>query len=136
MIDFVSTRHTTDSQTAACARLLAAVIAQAIKDASTPLNTDERRQRRNLNCEARQAIHFLFGRDSVFPLYASLVGSSADAIRGALMDKSRSAWFTVSRDFSDGHRRVLGQRARLHAALASPPLPSRAADETPREARP
>ena len=49
MLGFVSTRQTTDAQTAACARLLAAVIAQAIKDACKPMTADEKRKERNLD---------------------------------------------------------------------------------------
>lgn len=86
MIDFLSTRASTDAQTRACARLLVAVIAMAIKDACSPMNKKEKRLSQNLKDEARGAISFLFGARSVFPLYASMIGSSAEAIRSVLID--------------------------------------------------
>jgi len=117
MIDFVSTRQTTDAQTAACARLLAAVIAQAIKDACKPMTADEKR---NLDSEARQAIQFLFGADSVFPLYASLIGSSAEAIRFALLNKAEDMVPAASRGFSDMDRRILKGRMRWRGEFMQP----------------
>ncbi len=120
MIDFVSTRQTTDAQTAACARLLAAVIAQAIKDACKPMTADEKRKERNLDSEARQAIQFLFGADSVFPLYASLIGSSAEAIRFALLNKAEDMAPAESRGFSDMDRRILNGRMRWRGDFMQP----------------
>jgi hypothetical protein len=113
MIDFVSTRQTTDPQTAACARLLAAVIAQAIKDACAPMSGEEKKQERNLNTDARQAIKFLFGADSVFPLYAVLIGSSADDIRAALLRRANAAG-DADRGISDMQRRIVAGRMRWH----------------------
>ncbi len=120
MIDFVSTRQTTDAQTAACARLLAAVIAQAIKDACKPMTADEKRKEKNLDSEARQAIQFLFGTDSVFPLYASLIGSSAESIRFALLNKAEDMVQVASRSFSDMDRRVLKGRMRWRGEFMQP----------------
>ena len=120
MIDFVSTRQTTDAQTAACARLLAAVIAQAIKDACKPMTADEKRKKKNLDSEARQAIQFLFGTDSVFPLYASLIGSSAESIRFALLNKAEDMVQVASRSFSDMDRRVLKGRMRWRGEFMQP----------------
>lgn len=85
MLDFVSTRATTDEQTAKCAKLLAAVIAQAIRDACAHITAETSAEQRRRDANAREAILFLFGPDSVFPLYAALIGSSAYAIRAALM---------------------------------------------------
>ena len=120
MIDFVSTRQTTDAQTAACARLLAAVIALAIKDACKPMTAYEKRKERNLDSEARQAIRFLFGADSVFPLYASLIGSSAEAIRFALMNKADDMVPAASSRFSDVDRQILEWRMRRCVEFMQP----------------
>ena len=120
MIDFVSTRQTTDAQTAACARLLAAVIALAIKDACKPMTAYEKRNERNLDSEARQAIRFLFGADSVFPLYASLIGSSAKAIRFALLNKADDMVPAASSGFSDVDRQILEWRMRQCVEFMQP----------------
>lgn len=85
MIDFVSTRETTDPQSAACARLLAAVIAHAINDAASKITSNEKKDDKYIDSKARSSIDFLFGNDSVFPLYASLIGSNAASIRAALL---------------------------------------------------
>ena len=120
MIDFVSTRQTTDAQTAACARLLAAVIALAIKDACKPMTAYEKRNERNLDSEARQAIRFLFGADSVFPLYASLIGSSAKAIRFALLNKADDMVPAASSGFTDVDRQILEGRMRRCVEFMQP----------------
>lgn len=114
MIDFVSTREGTDQQTAACAKLLAAVIAHAINDACTPIGYREKTDSKNLDVNARDAINSLFSNDSVFPLYASLIGSSAEAIRVALLDKPDTAIIVTSKQFSDMDRRILRIRKSWH----------------------
>jgi len=116
MIDFVATRNTTDTQTAACARLLTAVIAQAIKDACKPMNAKEKAAERNLDDEAREAIRFLFGAESVFPLYASLIGSSAESVRFALLNRPDDIGAVGGRLFTDMDRRVLSGRMRWREA--------------------
>ena len=76
MIDFISTHPDAHPQTIACANLLAAVIAQAIDDAS------------NKHCSAADqaaAINWLFSKSSAFESYASLIGADAQAIREALL---------------------------------------------------
>ncbi len=115
MIDFVSTRQGTDAQTAACARLLAAVIAQAIRDACKPPGVDERRKDRNLDGEAWRALDFLFGAGPAFALYAGLIGSSAETIRAALRNKGCSAAMARRYDLSDMARRNLQWRLSRHA---------------------
>jgi hypothetical protein len=94
MIDFVSTRDGTEPQTAACARLLTYIITTAIKDASEPYNPDEHR-----TGPAARAMDFLFGPESIFPLYAKLIGSSAEAIRAALLrdDSAQRAGYSAER---------------------------------------
>jgi hypothetical protein len=70
MIDFLSTRQTTDQTTAGCARLLAAVIAQAAQDAALG---------------DKSAARFLFGKDHTFDVYARLIGTSAPGLRKRLV---------------------------------------------------
>jgi hypothetical protein len=114
MIDFVSTRETTDPQTAACARLLATVIAHAISDASTPPSRDEKKQGRNLDSDAIAAIDFLFGEDSVFPLYADLIGASAESIRHALINVRQPPALNTRVTYREEDQRILLARVRWH----------------------
>ena len=113
MIDFVSTRGV-DHETAACARLLSAVISQAIKDACIPLSESEKKRFRNEHEDAAPAIRFLFEEDSIFDLYATLIGSSAKDIRAALMQKT-------DHGLKEAERRILHARVRFwrnHAQAA------------------
>lgn len=123
MIDFVSTRSTTDVQTAACARLLAAVIAQAIRDAAQPFREKDRSKdlaMSSAEIEAREAVRFLFGGGSAFPLYASLIGSSAEAIRHALLNSPDDLVKVPGRGLSDAERRLLRHRLRMCGVAAHP----------------
>lgn len=86
MIDFISSRTDIDDQTAACARLLAAVIAQAIRDACESPSNQEKHLEMNRQVDALHAIDFLFNDASVFPRYAGLIGVSHEAIRSALLE--------------------------------------------------
>ena len=89
MIDFVSTRPGVDKSTAACSQLLTAVIALAVKDLCRPPNAREKKgapiRLEEMDFIALDAIQFLFGKTSVFPRYAELIGSSAEDIRRALI---------------------------------------------------
>lgn len=115
MIDFYSTRDDVDPQTAACANLLLAVITQAIKDASAEMSKKEKQLQRNINSEARQALQFLFGRKSVFPLYAELIGTSAEAIRAALLDKPKALPPAKKPPYTEAERRIFHGRYRWAA---------------------
>ena len=77
MIDFISSNPTAHPQTVACSRLLVAVIAKAIEDASNKHVTD------TMNSAA---IDWLFSKTSSFEDYAKLVGADADQIRTALLE--------------------------------------------------
>ena len=76
MIDFISSNPTAHPQTVACARLLAAVIAQAIEDASSKQAT---------GAENFAAVDWLFSTTSSFEDYARLIGADAGQIRTALL---------------------------------------------------
>ncbi len=97
MIDFISTHPDAHPQTAACGRLLAAVIAQAIDDAS------------NKNCgmaDNAAAVSWLFEKGSRFEKYAALIGADAEAIREALLAPPSKNEPKNSR-FDEGKRRYL-----------------------------
>lgn len=118
MMDFVSTRPGTRPDVAACARLLSAVIASAVHDACKPATTEEKRNAQHVDHQARAAIDFLFGEDSVFPLYADLIGTSADALRAALRDAANSPLVDRQRGVGAMERRTLLERLRRRASAA------------------
>jgi hypothetical protein len=74
--DLVST-NAVDDQTKASARLLAAVIAQALHDLSIKPTKDEYSERRNMNSDAIGALIF-FGKHGMFKTYAKLIGINPD----------------------------------------------------------
>ena len=91
MLDLMSTRETTTQETARCCRLLTAVIAQAIADATIEIVNNKRRKRveHDIDPEANSmdSVWFLFSEGSVFPAHADAIGSSAESIRSALRQK-------------------------------------------------
>ena len=99
MIDFISTHPNADSQTIACARLLAAVIAQAVEDAS---NKDGR------SGDASSATAWIFEEGSAFEQYANLIGANPKALRAALIAPSEPGQFTPKNSrFDESKRRTL-----------------------------
>lgn len=118
MMDLVSTRVTTDPHTAGCARLLAAVIAQAVRDAGAKMEPRERTQD-HVCAAARRALHWLFERDGVFDLYAQLIGADGHAIRHHLLHgTSHRHENATGHGLTVDQRRALQVRARrmgLHA---------------------
>lgn len=93
MIDLMRTYPNVDSHTSGCAQLLAAVIADAIKCASTPPSKEELEYKTSVNrqsCDAARSIWFLFDDKSLFTLYAKLIGMDAEAIRDALLSTSKT----------------------------------------------
>ena len=77
MIDFISSNPSAHPQTVACAHLLAAVIVQAIEDASSKQAT---------GADNAAAIDWLFSATSPFEDYARLIGADAGQIRTALLE--------------------------------------------------
>lgn len=71
-IDFVSTREGVDVQSQRCARLIGAVIAQAIKDLTERPIEKERTGKININKNAIRSIHFF--NSPAFINYAAMVG--------------------------------------------------------------
>ena len=112
MMDFLSTRINTDSESARCARLLAAVIAAAIEDAGNAPTNEELKNQRNICKKACAAIHWLFDEQSVFPLYASLIGVDAESIRRALLEVNVAPDSVSGKLFKPTQRRALRLRYR------------------------
>lgn len=105
MIDFVSTHPSAHPQTVSCARLLAAVIAQAIDDASSTKTTI---------AEAYEATNWLFDDDFMFTKYAHLIGANAQAMREAMLEPHKQTDVQqVHNKFDETKRRRLRQN---HAA--------------------
>ena len=119
MIDFLSTRESTREEDAFHARLIAAIISQAVLDASMRISPKEARLRQNLvqdpdeGLSTHEAVEFLFGDSTVFPLYASLIGSSAESIRAALLrirDDITESGFSKNILFTSEQRRMIRGR--------------------------
>lgn len=101
MIDFVSTHPDAHPQTVACARLLAAVIAQAVDDASSSKSTI---------AESSAAVDWLFDETSTFAKYAYLIGADAQAMRGAMLAPHEAAELQpLHNKFDESRRRKLRQ---------------------------
>lgn len=130
MIDLISTRDGVDAQSRRCAQLLAAVIAQAIKDAAHRPTKEERRNRRNTR-HAYRSIKFLFEKNGPFEVYSHLIGMTAESIREALLSRRRlntmPGWKSL---FSDQERRIIQMR---HYWYMRDNQPLKASDLTYRE---
>lgn len=85
MFDFVSTREGVEPTTQAAARLIAACIAETLRDAATPIDPEEAVAGRNYNYTALQAIEYLFDPDSDFDEHVHLIGGSAAVVRSGLL---------------------------------------------------
>lgn len=120
MIDLISTREGCDQESMACARLLTAVITTAIRDAVCAAPKKDGWERTDVLFKAREAIDWLFDDASVFPLYASLVGSDAESIRRALLTDMSGEMEPIRPLFCDSDRKILKQR--LHLIQAGAPL--------------
>jgi hypothetical protein len=116
MLDLVSTREDIDPQTAANAKLLAAIIADAVRQASQKPSKQEQAARRNLdhdNYHPGLSIWFLFNDESVFKTYAQLIGLEAQAFRDAFLSDRTLKERTVKGQpapFTSMERRVIKQR--------------------------
>jgi hypothetical protein len=114
MIDFYSSRPGADPQAVACARLLVAVIVQAVQDASADLSVKELAERKNLNTNAAESIHFLFiERGGRFEQFCELLEIDAERLRLALLEKADAYEMPVTRAFGSRERRVLHARYRM-----------------------
>ncbi len=111
MIDFVSTRESTDPETRKNAQLLASIIAQFIRDASTKPSDKEANDCRNWNEDASRAVAYLFDEGSPFEDHIELLGGSAATFRAALRsDRSLDG----SSLFTTVQRRIIQARLRWY----------------------
>lgn len=111
MLDLVSTRGV-DPETRGCAQLLAAVIADACKNACSPPSDREKKLRRNIDTadsDPDASMRFLFERGSPFALYASFIGLEAESLRIALLG-NRLAGPNTDRVFTEADRRAFRVR--------------------------
>lgn len=84
-IDFVSSRNGVDAQSQRCAQLVAAVIAQAVKDLTVKPTAQERKNRMNIDPNAIRSVRFF--KSATFLDYAALIGMDGEefmkhAVRG------------------------------------------------------
>ena len=84
-IDFLSTRNGVDVQSQRCAQLIAAVIAQAVKDLTHKPTAQERKNRMNIDPNAIRSVRFF--KSKAFLDYAALIGMDGSefmnhAVRG------------------------------------------------------
>jgi len=112
MIDFISTRPGTNEEDARCAKLLAAVIAAAIQDAGEAPSNEEIKKQRNICKAPCAAIHWLFDKESVFPLYCQLIGLEAESIRSALLNVDSMPDSAADKTFKPNQRRAIRMRYR------------------------
>lgn len=118
MIDLMRTRDNMDPYTAGCAQLLAAVIADAIKCASTEPRQEEKAFKTNMNwqsCDAARSIWFLFDDNSPFDVYATFIGMDAAAVREALLDPNKR--YKPQSDFSWTQAEIIRLRFQWYRQL-------------------
>jgi hypothetical protein len=92
-IDFLSTRNGVDVQSQRCAQLIAAVIAQAVKDLTHKPTAQERKARMNIDPNAIRSVRFF--KSKTFLDYAALIGMDGSefmnhAVRGNISAKQIS----------------------------------------------
>lgn len=109
MIDFVSTRDTTDTDTRNAARFLAAVVAWHVKDAATKPTKQEVAACRNHNSTALRAIKYLFSDASDFSDHIESLGGSVHAMRDALLSDRK---LKDGAEFTEIQRRIIQARYR------------------------
>ena len=95
-------------------RLFLAIIIQAVQDAGTKPNEEEKRKQLNIMPEATSAMEYLFGCDRhVFAHHAALLGADAEQIRESLLNRVQSLKMN-SVEVSSEKLRTLRIRHRWH----------------------
>jgi hypothetical protein len=74
MVDFTSTQVGVDEQTRRGARLLASVVAQALKDLAITPSHQEKHYGKNYNAHAYESLKFFYDENSPFKRYAYIIG--------------------------------------------------------------
>lgn len=87
MIDFFSTRDSTQPEDRHAARMLAALIAAQLRAAAKFPHFQEIDHKRNYDHDALAAIEYLFARGSAFEDHIELLGSNAAVFRLALLEE-------------------------------------------------
>lgn len=127
-VDFVATRSDTDEELRGHARLLTAVIADAIRAAGTKPTPMEIKLKRNMDFDTHlgdrhRSMWFLFSDDSPFELYATLIGLDHVAVREALLMQRPveiGLDTPASKLFTRAERRHILQRYRWFVDQAPP----------------
>lgn len=118
MLDLMRTRTGADPTTEGCAKLLAAIISDAIECASSTPREEEKKRRMNINwdsCDAARSVWFLFDDASPFRAYAHLIGVDAQDIRRALLDPHKK--YPPKSGFSESKAHNVRTRYRWYKLL-------------------
>lgn len=106
MIDLISTREGVDLQTRRCARLVAAIISQALQDLCTKPRADEAKHGLNMDYHAWRSVEFFVGSDDepqpLVDAYARLIGLDGQAMREALLSDRALLMAHAARTFAFG----------------------------------
>jgi len=87
MIDFVSTREDTNAEIKQYCELLAAVIAQALRDLCVKPMVIELEKAKNIDRHAVKSLIFFFSPKSPFKVYATMIGLSPKEFTDAMMNR-------------------------------------------------
>ena len=84
MIDFVSTREDTNAEIKQYCELLAAVIAQALRDLCARPTVIEIEKAKNIDRHAVKSLIFFFSPKSPFKVYSNMIGVDPDSFLNAM----------------------------------------------------
>jgi hypothetical protein len=116
-IDFLSTRNGVDAQSQRCAQLIAAVIAQAVKDLTQKPTAQERKNRMNIDPNAIRSVRFF--KSKTFLDYAALIGMDGSEFMNHATRGSISA-----RQISEADVRAMRARLRWQCSANVTPHPT------------
>jgi len=116
-IDFLSTRNGVDAQSQRCAQLIAAVIAQAVKDLTQKPSAQERKNRMNIDPNAIRSVRFF--KSKTFLDYAALIGMDGSEFMNHAARGSISA-----RQISEADVRAMRARLRWRCSADIPLHPT------------
>jgi hypothetical protein len=109
MIDFNSTKQSTNREIVPYLRLLAAIVSQAVQDAAmVSIKSADKKNIREVENNALSALRFLFGQHDDFSTMAGIIGFDAEDMRRALVNGKNSP-FGVS-SYTDRMRSTIRQR--------------------------
>lgn len=117
MVDFTSTQQGIDDQSARCARLVAAVIAQALRDLAIPINENEKKHGINLVGNAYESLKFFYDSSSPFKQYAVMVGVEAKPFIDNLESRDYESQEVKHPYLKDRELRTIRRRLRWYKVL-------------------